>query len=138
MFRRLNWLVMFCATLIALIGARPYAGSWNDGGRLATVESLVDHGTWAIDRSIFVDVPADNSPYPNDPDLILEHGTLDKLLIRGDYYSDKSPVPNLLLAIVYKLTQSCTGLTASQQPHLFCWWMTFSRRVQRLPNAPVS
>src|SRR5262249_9078382 len=76
------------------------------------------------DRSIFVEVPKDNPPYPNDPDRILEHGTLDKLFIHGQFYSDKSPVPNLLLAGVYKLTQITTGLRASRQPHLFCWWMT--------------
>src|SRR6516165_5153794 len=113
MFRRMDLLVLCVSTLVALVGARPYAGSWNDGGRLATVESLVDHGTWAIDHSIFVEVPADNPPYPANPDLIFEHGTLDKLFIRGHFYSDKSPVPNLLLAGVYKLTQMYSGLKAN-------------------------
>ena len=37
-----------------VLSARPYAGSWNDGSRLAAVESLVDYHTWAIDDSIFV------------------------------------------------------------------------------------
>jgi hypothetical protein len=124
MFRHWKWVVLLSAAGIALIGARPYAGSWNDGGRLATVESFVDHGTWAIDDSIFVEVPADNPPYPASPDLILEHGTLDKLFIRGHFYSDKSPVPNLLLAGVYKLTQMYSGLKANWRPSLFCWWMT--------------
>jgi hypothetical protein len=124
MFRRVEWPVVVFAVCIALIGARPYAGSWNDGGRLATVESLVDHGTWAIDESIFVEVPADNSPYSKKPNLSLEHGTLDKLLIHGRYYSDKSPVPNLFLAGVYKLTQIITGLKATRNSDWFCWWLT--------------
>ena len=47
-------LVTFGAVLVALVSARPYAGSWNDGSRLATVESLVDYHTLAIDRSIFL------------------------------------------------------------------------------------
>ena len=42
---------------IALVSARDYAGGWNDGSRLATVESLVDYHTLAIDKSIYVDVP---------------------------------------------------------------------------------
>ena len=40
--RRLVWIVALTATVIALLSARPFAGSWNDGSRLAAVESLVD------------------------------------------------------------------------------------------------
>ena len=29
-------------------------GSWNDGSRLAAIESLVERGTWQIDDSFFV------------------------------------------------------------------------------------
>ena len=35
------WLLGAIALAIAAIGAKPYAGSWNDGSRLAAVESLV-------------------------------------------------------------------------------------------------
>jgi len=35
-------LVLIAAATIAIISARGYAGSWNDGSRLATVEGLVD------------------------------------------------------------------------------------------------
>ncbi|HEX9867029.1 MAG TPA: hypothetical protein VGC99_00290, partial [Candidatus Tectomicrobia bacterium] len=47
-------LALIAAATVAIVSARSYAGGWNDGSRLATVESLVDHRTLAIDRSIFV------------------------------------------------------------------------------------
>jgi hypothetical protein len=100
------WLVLIMAALIATVSARPYAGSWNDGSRLATVESLVDYHTLTIDRSIFVQVPARtnvNTPGPYAPDdPVLPQGTRDRLLIRGHYYSDKPPVPALLMAVLYR------------------------------------
>ena len=46
--------VLAVAVGIAVVSAHPYAGSWNDGSRLASVESLVDRHTWVIDGSVFV------------------------------------------------------------------------------------
>lgn len=116
--------ILAVATAIALVSARPHAGSWNDGSRLATVEALVDHHTLVIDRSIFVEVPQSTCPYdPADPGLCAK-GTADKLLIDGHFYSDKSPVPALLLAGLYQCVQWCTGLKASQAPRPFVYWLT--------------
>src|SRR5690349_16392031 len=90
--------VVLAAALVAAVSARPYAGSWNDGSRLAAVEALVDHHTFTIDDSIFVrERPADPripTPYPPDEPL-LDHGALDKLFINGHYYSDKPAVVSL-------------------------------------------
>jgi len=124
-------LVLAISLAIAVVSARPYAGGWNDGSRLATVECLVDYHTLAIDRSIFVQVPprdgsATPSPYPNDEPSLRLHGTGDKLLIHGRYYSDKSPVPALLMAGVYQVWKWCTGATARQRADSFCYWMTLS------------
>jgi hypothetical protein len=108
------------AALIALVGARHYASSWHDGSRLATVEALVDQHTWAIDNSIFVDVPdypGGQGPYP---DGELRFGTQDKFCINGRFYTDK-PVPALLLAGAYQLWQWCGGPTARARPDWFCW-----------------
>jgi hypothetical protein len=121
--------VLVVAAAVAIVSARPYAGGWNDGSRLATVEALVDQHTLAIDHSIFVDVPASASPdaprpYPPHDELLLRHGTSDKLFIGGHYYSDKSPVPALLMAGVYRCWQACTGLTAREHPGRFCYGMT--------------
>jgi hypothetical protein len=121
--------VLALAVVVALVSARPYAGSWNDGSRLATVECLVDYHTLAIEDSIFVRVPlqgeaAAGSPYPADEPALLEHGTLDKLFVQGHFYSDKSPVPALLMAVLYQGLQACSGRTARQDPAGFCYAMT--------------
>jgi len=48
--------VLAVAVAIAIVSARDLAGGWNDGSRLATVESLVDYQTLAIDDSAFVKI----------------------------------------------------------------------------------
>lgn len=126
-----NGLVLLSAVVLVAVLARSYAGCWNDGSRLATVESLVDRQTWIIDDSIFVQVPkADDVgiPLPYNPKdrALLEHGTCDKLLIEGHYYSDKSPVPALLMAGYYRVWQWATGWTAANRADRFCWAMTFA------------
>src|SRR3954449_8391358 len=115
------------AILIAGISASPYAGSWNDGSRFAAIESLVDYHTWAIDDSIFVSGTARSdsaNPYPpNDPTL-QKSGTQDKMWIRGHFYSDKSPVPNLALAIIYRGIQLISNLVARDHARWFCYLIT--------------
>ncbi len=123
--RQPHWislLVVTAAGLVAIAGTRDQIGGWNDASRLATVESLVDYHTLAIDRSIFVDVA--HAPRPPAPPGLIDRGTLDKLWIDGRFYSDKSPVPALLMAGPYWVWQRCTGLTARDDPQRFVWWMT--------------
>ncbi|HEY7329731.1 MAG TPA: hypothetical protein VH592_19005 [Gemmataceae bacterium] len=122
-------LVVVLAIALVVMLARPYAASWNDGSRLASVESLVDHHTWIIDQSIFVQVPSPEDsntplPYSARDRHLLEHGTQDKLFIDGHYYSDKSPVPAVLMAGAYQLWKSITGITARSNPDHFCRTMT--------------
>jgi hypothetical protein len=126
-----GFLVVLGAAAIAGASARDHAGAWNDGSRLATVECLVDRGTLAIDDSIFVQVPrrphpSVPGPYPAEDLTLVHHGTRDKLFINGHFYSDKSPVPALLLAGVYRALQETTGLTARERPDDFCRWMTLA------------
>jgi hypothetical protein len=121
--------VLVAACLLAGVTARPYAGAWNDGSRLATVECLVDHHTLAIDDSIFVKVPyfeSTPSPYQLDDLELRVLGTGDKLYIKGHYYSDKSPVPALFLAGVYQGWQWTTGWTARERADLFCYVLTLA------------
>jgi hypothetical protein len=101
---RWHALVILAASATAVISARPYPGGWNDCSRLATVECLVDHATWAIDESSF--------------------DTQDRLWIGGRFYSDKSPVPAVFMAGEYACLQRVTGLTARNSPDEFCRWMT--------------
>jgi hypothetical protein len=124
-------LVVVLAVGIATFSARPYAGGWNDGSRLATVETLVDQHTWRIDHSTFVQVPHPEDtaiplPYPPSEPALLQHGTLDKLFIGGHYYSDKSPIPAVLMAGCYQLWQWATGWTARTRPDRFCTAMTLA------------
>jgi hypothetical protein len=121
-------LVLAAALLAAWLAARDYAGSWNDGSRLAAVESLIDRHTWAIDDSLFVRVPRDPdrpAPYPRDDELLMTRGTLDKLWINGRFYSDKSPVPALPLAGEYAAWRALTGGTARDHADRFCRLLTF-------------
>ncbi len=106
--------------LIAIVSARPYAVGWNDGSRLAAVESLVDYHTWDISRSIFIAPPERNSPYL-DPAF---KGSLDKMKVGDNWYSDKSPPVSLAMAGIYQVLQSLTGLEAKDQPRTFCYLMT--------------
>ena len=124
-----GYVVWAVAVAVALVSARDYAGGWNDGSRLATVECLVDYHTLAIDRSIYVAVPRIDLdpdrpfPYPpNDPDSLA--GTKDKVLVGGHYYSHKPPMPSVLLAAEYFVWQKITGLTARERCDDFCYWMT--------------
>jgi hypothetical protein len=126
---RLSLFVALFACGIALFSARPYAGSWNDGSRLAAVESLVDYHTWAIDQSIFVRGISNSSaasPYPATDPALRMFGTQDKMWINGHFYSDKTPVPSLYLALIYRAIKFAGGLTARDQPNWFCYWMTLA------------
>jgi len=120
--RWLGWVVLTLAAIVGCLGAKPTAGGWQDASRLAMIEGLVDHYTWAIDDSIFVKPTPGHDPYPSQ-DPIYQIGTQDKLFIKGHFYSDK-PVFALLLAAIYQLWEWCGGPTAWQRPDLFCWLMT--------------
>ena len=118
-------IIVVGALLIAVLGARPYVDSWNDGSRLASVEALVDQHTWAIDDSIFVKVPPQDELNPYGPEVVpSSSGTMDKLLVGGRFYSDKPPVLTLYLAGIYWVAQKLTGLTAAHDPHVFIYLLT--------------
>jgi hypothetical protein len=121
----LGW-ILFGATLVAVAGARPYAGGWNDGSRLATVESLVDRRTFAIDDSIYLHPEqASLPPYSQENLLANQFGTFDKLYINGRYYSDKSPVPSVLMAIGYQAWRDLGGPAAAERPDQFAVFMSW-------------
>ena len=116
------------ALLAAAVVARPFAGGWNDGSRLATVESLVDYHTLAIDQSIFArsSIQTADQPTPYGPTDLLSaaFGTGDKLYIEGHFYSDKSPVPALALGSAYFVIQRTLGLHAADRADIFCRFLT--------------
>jgi hypothetical protein len=121
---KLTWMAVLGAITVAVVSATPHAGGWNDGSRLATVESLVDRRTWIIDDSVFVR-PTTQQPHPYGPLAAqLANGTQDKLLIDGHFYSDKSPVPAVAMACSYQIGRWLGGPSAAERPDLFCWFMS--------------
>ncbi len=85
--------------------------SWNESSRLATIQSLVEHGTWQIDAS----------PYG--------HQTGDKMVIEGHYYSEKPPLFAAVGAIFYALMYygwRATLAIEGCQPGTWCvyYWLT--------------
>lgn len=117
-------LVVSISIALALVSARPYAGSWSDASQLALAQSLVDYRSAAIGRSMFVGGgdPALTPPYR---DAALQRsGTMDKLFIGGRYYSAKPPVPSVIMAGLYQLLRWSTGLQARRHPGWFCYLMT--------------
>jgi hypothetical protein len=129
-WRTSSILLLFSAAL-AIALARPYAGSWNDSSRLATAECLSDYHTLAIDDSVFTQGfhPASSeaiNPFSPDDGTLQAHGTFDKLYIRGHYYSDKPPVPAVLIAAAYQIWKWCGGETAQERPDRFCYLMTLT------------
>jgi hypothetical protein len=95
-------LLALVAIVAAAYGARDGVDSWNDASRLATVEALVEHHTFAID------------------DTVLGEKTGDKLFIRGRFYSDKPQVLQMMLAGAYQVWRWCGGPTPSENLPLFC------------------
>lgn len=115
-----SWAILVTTTgFLAVFGAADHAGGWNDGSRLATIECLVDYGTWAIDDSVFL------TSRPFGPQSArFPRGTLDRMSIGGRYYSDKSPVPAILMAGPYAVWRGLGGPAAAASPEIFCRWMT--------------
>lgn len=125
--RRVEIALVLLALVVAIVGARPFVGGWNDGSRLATAECVGERGSLMIDDSVFVKVPpGDISPYPSDPPHLRTFGTLDKLSIGGHFYSDKPPVLGVLTGGLYRVWLALGGPTAAERPGVFCYALTLA------------
>ncbi|QDT06637.1 hypothetical protein K227x_50530 [Rubripirellula lacrimiformis] len=87
--------------------------SANDRSRWCTISSLVEDGTYAIDRQIAISDPVHRNRRP--------WGTIDKVRHTGSdgqlhYYSSKPPLLPTMIAGVYKILNLCTGMTMTAQP----------------------
>lgn len=120
-----GWVLGACALVLAAVGAKPYASAWNDGSRLASVESLVERGTFGIDESVFLRPELARGALPYLPDNPASHtGTLDKLLIDGHWYSDKPPLVSVPLAAAYRALLMLGAPSPSERPDVFAWVIT--------------
>jgi hypothetical protein len=82
-------LIISVAVVFALIGAQGYLNNDAVNSRLASVYSLVNFGTWRIDR------PQDK------PAIAFEQGTIDKVEVEGRLISSKPPMLPLMMAGEY-------------------------------------
>jgi 4-amino-4-deoxy-L-arabinose transferase-like glycosyltransferase len=90
-----KWFLLSLILLSTFVINVNYQG-WNVSSRLATIQSIVEHGSLTIEESVF-------------------NYTGDKVYIDGEYYSDKPPTPSYLGAIVYGLLYYC-GLSFNYEP----------------------
>ena len=120
-----TWVLGALALALAAAGAKPFATSWNDGSRLASVESLAGRETFCIDESVFLnprDEHFDRGTPPYDPgNALTRRGTLDKLLIDGHWYSDKPPLVSVPLAAAYRALMALGLPNPSERPDVFAW-----------------
>jgi len=103
-------------------------GSANDRSRWATVASLVEHGTYAIDTQIALRSETYQNRRPWD--------TIDKVRHLGrdgkqHFYSSKPPLFPTLVAGVYVVVNVLTGMTLTEQP------LYATRLVLILVNVPL-
>ena len=122
------WVLAAAAFAFAAASAKPFAGGWNDGSRLASVEALVERETFCIDGTVFLDPPAelfDRGTPPYDPaNPALRLGTKDKLLIDGRFYTATSPAVSVPLAVAYRGLMAVGLPKASERPDVFAWAVT--------------
>lgn len=97
-FSILEMLVIIIALIFAVMGAQEYRRGDASASRLATVYSLVEDGTWYIDRPL------------GEPPVIFEQDTIDKVVVNGRMLSSKPPVLPLMMAGEYWLMRSLFGL----------------------------
>ncbi|WP_246114272.1 hypothetical protein [Rubripirellula tenax] len=102
--------------------------SANDRSRWCTIASLVEDGTYAIDRQIEIANPIHRNRRP--------WGTIDKVRHTGadgklHYYSSKPPLFPTMVAGVYKLVHLSTGMTMTAQP------IYVPRLILALVNLPM-
>jgi hypothetical protein len=80
-------------------------GGWGDASRMAQIQSIVEHGTFIIDDSVFL---------PQ---------TGDKYFFNGHFYSDKPPILALYASPIYFVI-SRLGLTFQNYQGIACYLVT--------------
>ena len=85
--------------------------SANDRSRWCAVASLVEDGTYAIDRQVSIEGAKGRHPW-NTIDKVRHRGADGKL----HYYSSKPPLLTTIFAGVYAFVQRASGMTMTDQP----------------------
>lgn len=96
-FLILEMVVLAAAAVFAAIGSYSMFFGDTANSRLATVVALVDYGTWRIDRS------------PDEPPIVFEQRTIDKVVVDGRLYSSKPPLLPLFMTAEYLVMNRLFG-----------------------------
>jgi hypothetical protein len=119
-YARLEVLLLVVAFVWLLLSVYPEPQLDNDLSRFASVESLVERGTWVIDDSPFhMKKPRGKRPAVPIVDMVK----------MGDhYYSTKPPVMSFLMAGEYWAFRHLGGLRFSEESHrpYLIWTLTFT------------
>ena len=89
---------LFLFIILAVFTKDDITLSGNESSRFATVQSLVENGTFSIDNSMFK--------------------TEDRVLIKGHFYSDKPPLLSVSLASIYWIMNNVFHLSFAANYHL--------------------
>lgn len=91
--RRWFGVVLFVAFMLAwALLTKVHTHSWQEESRMATVQALVEQGTFIIDDTEF-------------------NRTGDKVYVNGHFYSDKTPLLSAMAAGAYSILHNAFGLT---------------------------
>ena len=91
--RRSTGAVLFVTFLLLWAAlTKVYTHSWQEESRMATVQALVEQGTFIIDHTEF-------------------NRTGDKVSVNGHFYSDKTPLLSVAAAGMYSVLHNAFGLT---------------------------
>ncbi|MCP4890899.1 MAG: hypothetical protein P1U77_08220 [Rubripirellula sp.] len=102
--------------------------SANDRSRWATVASLVEHRTYAIDQQIAISDPIKRNRRPwNSIDKVRHLGRDGK----QHFYSSKPPLLPTMIAGIYAVVHAITGMTLTEQP------IYLARILLALVNLPL-
>ncbi len=121
--------MIFVGTFIVLmLLTKTTVPSGNPASRFASVESLVERGTWAIDNSSFFGDANTYDPEGAEPLMMRNsqeaiNGTNDMVQINGRFYSDKPPVLSLLAAFPYLILYNL-GITFSAAGNMAVYLLT--------------
>ncbi len=102
--------------------------SANDRSRWATVASLGERGTYAIDQQIAITDPIHRNRRPWDSIDKVRHIGRDG---KQHYYSSKPPLLATVVAGLYKLVSTASGMTLTEQP------IYLARILLALVNLPL-
>lgn len=90
--RPIGWLLFIGFVLLWALLTKVHTHSWQEESRMATIQALVEQGTFVIDHTEF-------------------NRTGDKVFVNDHFYSDKTPVLSVAAAGVYSILHNVFGLT---------------------------